>query len=173
MQPRATRPSTDIWFKSVIRNCNVQIWLWRGRGCQACLIITTRPELTVDGFRPHINAAEDGFGANVDFGTLIKTPQESSDLNKRYSPGEFVNALSTLVTGNLKAHLFSTSHSEGQNFTVEMQLLRFTRLTNSYSNKLSHLIYFIRWDEKAGLQRDAICSQRSTRSKPNGKETGL
>jgi len=76
----------------------------------------------------------------VDFGTLIKTPQESSDLNKRYSPGEFVNALSTLVTGNLKAHLFSTSHSEGQNFTVEMQLLRFTRLTNSYSNKLSHLI---------------------------------
>jgi len=140
VQPRATRPSTDIWFKSVIRNCNVQIWLWRGRGCQACLIITTRPELTVDGFRPHINAAEDGFGANVDFGTLIKTPQESSDLNKRYSPGEFVNALSTLVTGNLKAHLFSTSHSEGQNFTVEMQLLRFTRLTNSYSNKLSHLI---------------------------------
>ena len=140
MQPRATRPSTDIWFKSVIRNCNVQIWLWRGRGCQACLIITTRPELTVDGFRPHINATEDGFGANVDFEMLIKPHQKSSDPNKRYSPGEFMNALPTLVTGNPKAHLFSKSHSEGQNFTVEMQLLRFTRLTNSYSNKLSHLI---------------------------------
>jgi hypothetical protein len=39
----------------------------------------------------------------------------------------------------------------------------------------SHLprIPFIRWDEKAGLQRDAICSPRSTRSKRNGKETGL
>ena len=32
---------------------------------------------------------------------------------------------------------------------------------------------FIRWDEKAGLQRDAISSQRLTRSRRNGKETGL
>jgi hypothetical protein len=29
------------------------------------------------------------------------------------------------------------------------------------------------WDEKAGLQRDAICSQQLTRSRRNGKETGL
>src|ERR1039458_4071201 len=32
---------------------------------------------------------------------------------------------------------------------------------------------FIRWDEKAGLRRDAIRSQRLTRSRRNGKETGL
>ncbi len=31
---------------------------------------------------------------------------------------------------------------------------------------------FIRWDEKVGLQRDAIRSQWSTRSKRNEKETG-
>src|SRR5450631_1026823 len=31
---------------------------------------------------------------------------------------------------------------------------------------------FIRWDEKAGLRRDAIRSQWSTRSKRNRKETG-
>src|SRR5882672_9997258 len=30
----------------------------------------------------------------------------------------------------------------------------------------------IRWDEKAGLRRDAIRSQRLTRSRRNGKETG-
>ncbi len=29
-----------------------------------------------------------------------------------------------------------------------------------------------RWDEKAGLRRDAIRSQWSTRSKRNDKETG-
>jgi hypothetical protein len=33
-------------------------------------------------------------------------------------------------------------------------------------------IPFIRWDEKAGLRRDAIRSQRLTRSRRNGKETG-
>src|SRR5665213_2383031 len=32
---------------------------------------------------------------------------------------------------------------------------------------------FLRWDEKAGLRRDAICSQLFTRSRRNGKETGL
>jgi hypothetical protein len=32
---------------------------------------------------------------------------------------------------------------------------------------------FHRWDEKAGLRWDAICSQRLTRSRRNGKETGL
>ena len=31
---------------------------------------------------------------------------------------------------------------------------------------------FIRWDEKAGLRRDAIRSQWSTRSRRNRKETG-
>jgi hypothetical protein len=32
---------------------------------------------------------------------------------------------------------------------------------------------FLRWDEKAGLRRDAIRSQGLTRSRRNGKETGL
>jgi hypothetical protein len=31
---------------------------------------------------------------------------------------------------------------------------------------------FLRWDDKAGLRRDAIRSQWSTRSKRNRKETG-
>jgi hypothetical protein len=34
------------------------------------------------------------------------------------------------------------------------------------------IIPFHRWDEKAGLWRDAIRSQRLTRSRRNGKETG-
>ena len=34
------------------------------------------------------------------------------------------------------------------------------------------IVPFHRWDEKAGLRRDAIRSQRLTRSRRNGKETG-
>jgi hypothetical protein len=86
-----------------------------------------------------MKAIEDAFSANVDFAMLIETYQKSSDPDKRYSLGEFVNALPILVTGNPKADLFSTSHFEGQNLAVKMQLHRFTRLTNAYSNKLSHL----------------------------------
>ena len=44
---------------------------------------------------------------------------------------------------------------------------------NAHSAKFQFSrIPFIRWDEKAGLRRDAIRSQWSTRSKRNRKETG-
>jgi hypothetical protein len=74
-----------------------------------------------DGFEPYIPAAESVFGANIDYGQLIKIYASDETSRERYSPGEVIGTAVVDVTGNSDPNKVSTSFVERQNLTMRIE----------------------------------------------------
>ena len=105
--------------------------------------IQKRIQVSSDSLAAYTDAAERGFGAEVDYGQISKTYSVvnlNKDAASRYSPAEVVSTEKTVVSGMPDISRICTSHVEKQNHTLRMHCRRLTRLTNAFSKKIENLI---------------------------------
>jgi IS1 family transposase len=98
-----------------------------------------RLQISTDGLRAYVEAIEKAFGADVDYGQIVKTygPQELNGV-RRYSPPEFVSCEKKVIRGAPNDSLISTSYVERLNATTRHHMRRLPRLTLAFSKKLEN-----------------------------------
>src|ERR1039458_9509971 len=90
--------------------------------------------------RAYVDAIEQTFVADVDFGQIVKTYEhdDSQNAERKYSAAKFVSVEKRSITGSPDMDFVSTSYIERLNATTRLHMRRLTRLTLAFSKKLEN-----------------------------------
>ena len=105
--------------------------------------LTNRVQISSDALAAYPEAVEKAFGADADYGQIVKEYSVThlgnfKEAASRYSPAQVVKAEIRRISGAPVKELVSTSRIEKQNHTLRMHCRRLTRLTNAFSKKLEN-----------------------------------
>ena len=100
----------------------------------------TRVQVSSDALRAYVDAIEQVYGTDVDYGQIIKTYEhdDSQNAERKYSAARFVSVDKKSVTGSPDMDLVSTSYIERLNATTRLHMRRLTRLTLAFSKKFEN-----------------------------------
>ena len=99
-----------------------------------------RVQISTDALRGYVEAIEQSFGADVDYGQIVKvyTHDAAQHPERKYSAPTFASALRRPICGNPDIEMVSTSHIERLNATTRLHVKRLSRLTLAFSKKLEN-----------------------------------
>src|SRR5436190_4069659 len=103
--------------------------------------LKSRPHISTDGLRTYVEAVENAFGMNVDYGMVIKsygTDQGEHHQERRYSAPAITFCEKRNIVGRPNADLICTSHVERLNATTRLHMKRLSRLTHAFSKKIEY-----------------------------------
>jgi len=99
-----------------------------------------RVQISTDALSAYVQAVENSFGADVDYGQIVKVyvHDDAQHPERKYSAPAFASALRRPITGDPEMELVSTSHVERLNATTRLHVKRLSRLTLAFSKKLEN-----------------------------------
>jgi hypothetical protein len=99
-----------------------------------------RVQISTDALGAYREAIEQSFGADVDYGQIVKvyTHDVAQHPERKYSAPHFASAYRRPITGNPDMELVSTSHVERLNATTRLHVKQLSRLTLAFSKKFEN-----------------------------------